>query len=166
MAPIRTARQADEPERPHGDNTPQPIRSLRDWLDHLALRDRLVVLKPGMGLRFELAAVAKRLDGSRATLFPRPGGHAIPVVSGLVSDRGWMADAMGVEPDQVLTRFQDAALESFEEVRQCVTPIPPASRSVQCASSTPSAELRNCRPNATALMQERYNPPGQDRNAG
>ena len=46
----------------------------------------------------------------RATLFPRPGGHAIPVVSGLVSDRGWMAEAMGVEPAEVLARFQEAAL--------------------------------------------------------
>src|SRR5262245_28862954 len=50
------------PVRAHGDNAPQPVRSLRDWLDHLAARDRLVVLKPGIGLRFELAAVAKRLD--------------------------------------------------------------------------------------------------------
>ena len=96
--------------RAHGDNTPQPIRSLRDWLDHLAARDRLVVVKPGTGLRFELAAVAKRLDGLRATLFPRPGGHPIPVVSGLVSNRDWMAEAMGVEPKEVLARFQDAAL--------------------------------------------------------
>jgi 2,5-furandicarboxylate decarboxylase 1 len=94
----------------HGDNTPQPIRSLRDWLDHLAARDRLMVLKPGIGLRFELAAIAKRLDGLRATVFPRPGGHSIPVVSGLVSDRGWMAEAMGVEPGEVLARFQEAAL--------------------------------------------------------
>ena len=34
----------------------------------------------------------------------------MPVVSGLISDRGWMAEAMGVEPAEVLTRFQDAAL--------------------------------------------------------
>src|SRR5882672_8071318 len=94
----------------HGANAPQPVRSLRDWLDHLAARGRLAVLKPKIGLKFELAAYAKRLDGQRATLFPQPGGHAIPVVSGLVSDRGWMAEAMGVEPAEVLTRFQDAAL--------------------------------------------------------
>jgi 2,5-furandicarboxylate decarboxylase 1 len=97
-------------ERRRGDNTPQPIRSLREWLDHLAACERLMVLKPGTALRFELAAIAKRLDGQRATLFPRPDGHAIPVVSGLVSDRAWMAEAMGVEPAEVLARFQDAAL--------------------------------------------------------
>ena len=39
----------------------------------------------------------------------KPGGHAIPVVSGLVSDRGWMAEAMGVEPAEMLARFQEAA---------------------------------------------------------
>ena len=46
----------------------------------------------------------------RATVFPKPGGHPMPVVSGLISDRGWMAEAMGVEPAEVLARFQDAAL--------------------------------------------------------
>jgi hypothetical protein len=95
---------------PHGDNAPQPVRGLRDWLDHMAARERVLVLKPNLGLRFELAAHAKRLDGLRATVFPRPDGHAIPVVSGLVSDRAWIAEAMGVEPADMLARFQEAAL--------------------------------------------------------
>ena len=90
-------------------NAPQPVRTLRDWLDHLAARDRLAVLKPNVGLKFEVAAYAKRLDGLRGTVFPKPDGHPIPVVSGLVSDRGWMAEAMGVEPSEMLSRFQDAA---------------------------------------------------------
>jgi 2,5-furandicarboxylate decarboxylase 1 len=93
----------------HGTNAPQPVRTLRDWLDHLAARDRLAVLKPHIGLKFELAAYAKRLDGLRATMFPKPGGHPIPVVSGLISDRGWMAEAMGVEPAEMLAHFQRAA---------------------------------------------------------
>lgn len=102
----------DEPSQTkpsHGDNAPQPVRGLREWLDHLAARNCLSVMQPGLGLRFEVAAYAKRLDGLRATLFPHPGGHAMPVVSGLISDRGWMAEAMGVEPADILTRFQDAA---------------------------------------------------------
>ena len=41
--------------------------------------------------------------------FRKPGGHPIPVVSGLVSDRGWMAEAMGVEPSEMLAAFQHAA---------------------------------------------------------
>jgi len=114
MAQVTRSRSEPSPapasEPKHGDNAPQPVRSLRDWLDHLAARDRLAVIKPDVGLRFELAAIAKRLDGRRATLFPRPGGHPIPVVSGLISDRGWMAEAMGVEAGEVVTHFQDAAL--------------------------------------------------------
>jgi 2,5-furandicarboxylate decarboxylase 1 len=100
-----------QPDEAHGSNAPQPVRALRDWLDHLAKQGRLAVLPPDIALQFDLAAYAKRLDGQRATLFPRPGGHAIPVVSGLVSDRGWMAEAMGVEPGEMLARFQEAALE-------------------------------------------------------
>jgi 2,5-furandicarboxylate decarboxylase 1 len=112
-----------EAARLYGDNTPQPVRSLREWLDHLAARDRLVVLEPGIGLRFELAAIAKRLDGVRATLFPRPGGHSIPVVSGLVSDRAWMADAMGVETGEVLACFRDAALQPIPWRETAAAPV-------------------------------------------
>jgi 2,5-furandicarboxylate decarboxylase 1 len=93
-----------------GRNTPEPITSLRDWLDHLAAHDRLAIIREGVALHHELAAIAKRFDGRRATLFPKPDGHPVPVVSGLVSNRTWIADAMAVEPDQVLTRFQRAAL--------------------------------------------------------
>jgi 2,5-furandicarboxylate decarboxylase 1 len=95
---------------PNGSNAPEPIRTLRDWLDHLARHDRLAVIQPNKALRFEIAAIAKRLDGHKATFFPNPGGHTIPVISGLVSNRQWIADAMGVDASDVLSRFQDAAL--------------------------------------------------------
>jgi 2,5-furandicarboxylate decarboxylase 1 len=120
------ARTDARPPQPHsgsapeaGHNRPQPVRSLRGWLDHLAARDRLAVIRPGTALRFELAAIAKRLDGSRATLFPQPDGHRVPVVSGLVSNRAWIADAMGVEPREMLARFEDAALHPlpWQEVK-------------------------------------------------
>jgi 2,5-furandicarboxylate decarboxylase 1 len=91
-------------------NALRPITTLRDWLDHLAARDRLALIRPETSLRFELAAIAKRLDGRKATMFPRPGGYPMPVISGLVSDRQWIAEAMGVESSEVLTRFQDAML--------------------------------------------------------
>ncbi|MGD9920583.1 MAG: UbiD family decarboxylase [Pseudorhodoplanes sp.] len=93
-----------------GSNRPKPVTTLRGWLDHLAASGRLAVARPDLALSFEIAAVAKRLDGRKATLFPRPGGHPIAVVSGLVSDRQWIAEAMGVEPHEVLARFQEAVL--------------------------------------------------------
>jgi 2,5-furandicarboxylate decarboxylase 1 len=88
----------------------QPITRLRDWLDHLAAKNRLAVVRPGSALTFEVAAIAKRLDGTKATLFPSPDQHPVPVVSGLISDRAWMAEAMGVGPDEVIGTFQAAAL--------------------------------------------------------
>ncbi|MEQ9639833.1 MAG: UbiD family decarboxylase [Alphaproteobacteria bacterium] len=99
-------------------NRPATPGSLRDWLDHLSQHDRLAVVREGRALRFEVAAIANRFDGHKATLFPKPGGHAVPVVSGLLSDRAWVADAMGAEPSEVLTRFEDASLNPLasEEV--------------------------------------------------
>lgn len=85
-----------------------PVTTLRGWLDDLAARDRLAIVRPGVALRHELAAISKRLDGHKATFFPFPGGHTIPVVSGLLGDRTWIADAMGVAADDVLARFSEA----------------------------------------------------------
>ncbi len=87
-----------------------PGASLRGWLDHLQSHDRLAIVREGVALRFELAAIAKRLDGTKATFFPKPGGHPVSVVSGLVSDRGWIAEAMGVGEDRLLEKFQHDAL--------------------------------------------------------
>ena len=89
-------------------------RTLRSWLDRLQATDRLAVARPGVSLDFTLAALAKRWDARKAVLFPEPLGfdgvrHEIPVVAGLVSDRGWIAEAMGVEPGAVLDRFRAAA---------------------------------------------------------
>ncbi len=89
-------------------------RTLRSWLDQLQATDRLAVARPGVSLDFTLAALAKRWDAQKAVLFPEPVGfdgarHEIPVVAGLVSDRGWIAEAMGVEPGAVLDRFRAAA---------------------------------------------------------
>jgi 3-polyprenyl-4-hydroxybenzoate decarboxylase len=63
------------------------ITTLRDWLDHLAANDQLAVTRPGVGLRHEIAAIAKSFDGQKATFFLSLDGHAIPVVSGLLGDR-------------------------------------------------------------------------------
>lgn len=87
----------------------KPFRSLRDWLRHLASTGRMAVIRENVSLKHELAAIAKRLDGEKATLFPRPGGHAMPVVSGLVSQRAWIAEAMGVTEAALLSSFRKAA---------------------------------------------------------
>ncbi len=87
-----------------------PTTSLRGWLDRLAADDRLAIVRPGAALRFELAAIAKRFEGAKATLFPMPGGHRMAVVSGIVANRNWIAEAMGVAPGELIPRFEAAAL--------------------------------------------------------
>ncbi len=83
--------------------------TLRDWLDRLAATKRLSLMRPGIGLVHELAAIAKRLDGATASFFPHPGGHSGSVVSGLVSDRSWMAEALGVPQSELVRHYQKAA---------------------------------------------------------
>jgi 2,5-furandicarboxylate decarboxylase 1 len=83
--------------------------SLRGWLRHLAASDRLAVTRPGIAVTHQLAAVAKRLDGRQAVLFPQPGGHPMPVVSGFMSQRAWIAEAMGVPQAELLARFRAAS---------------------------------------------------------
>jgi len=91
------------------DQNPGKARDLRQWLAHLESTGRLAVLRDGVPLEHTLAAIAKRLDGKQAAYFPHPGGHAIPVVSGFVSRRAWIAEAMGVEQAGLLAAFRNAA---------------------------------------------------------
>ena len=85
--------------------------SLRAWLKRLEETDRLAIARPGLSLRYEIAAVAKRLDGRKASLFPHAGGQDGTVISGLLSDRNWMAEALGVAPSDLLAHFERASAE-------------------------------------------------------
>lgn len=86
-----------------------PHTDLRRWLAHLADTGRLAVIRDGTPLEHQLAAIAKRLDGEQAAYFPNPAGHAVPVVSGFMSRRSWIAEALGVPESQLLQRFRHAA---------------------------------------------------------
>ena len=91
-------------------NQPAAVTSLRDWLERMDVNGRLARAKPGIPLEYTLAAIAKRLDGDKAVLFPEPDGHPISVISGIVSRREWIAEAMGADEDSLLDRFRDAVL--------------------------------------------------------
>ncbi len=88
---------------------PTHALSLRAWLDRLQRTGRLVVTKPGLSLLHEIAGVANRMDGRKATLFPEAGGQKGTVISGLVSDRNWMAESLGIAPADLLSRFGKAS---------------------------------------------------------
>ncbi|MFD8338261.1 UbiD family decarboxylase [Streptomyces solisilvae] len=100
----------------HTERKDPPGADLRGWLDLLQATGRLAMAASGIDLRFGVAGVANRLDGRQVSLFPRPGGHPVPVVSGLLSQRAWMAEAAGVAVDDLVARFQ----------RACRSPLPSA----------------------------------------
>jgi 2,5-furandicarboxylate decarboxylase 1 len=95
---------------------------LRDWLRQLAAADRLAVAHKGVSLIDELAAIAKKLENERAVLFPEPGQLPIPVVANLFADRSWIADALGVPTDQLLSNFQNAVRHPLPWVEVAAAP--------------------------------------------
>ncbi len=104
--------QRDTPDPTPQASTARPSGSsltLRSWLSHLAATKRLAQVSRRVDLKHELAAIAKCLDGAKAVMFTDAGGHRIPVVSGMMSKRSWIAEAMGVEEGQLLERFRQAA---------------------------------------------------------
>jgi 2,5-furandicarboxylate decarboxylase 1 len=86
-----------------------PASDLRQWMTRLSETGRLAVIRDNVKLKHQLAAIAKRLDGKQAAFFPKPDGHPIPVVSGFMSRRAWIAEAMGVKESEVLSAFRRAA---------------------------------------------------------
>lgn len=95
--------------------TPMNHFTLRSWLRHLDGTDRLVAIDQEVSLKHELAAVAKKLDGVKAACFTRAGSHSMPVISGFMSKRSWIAEAMGVPESALLQTFRAAS----ENPRPC-----------------------------------------------
>src|SRR2546429_1340896 len=63
------------------------VPTLRAWLSRLEASGRLAVVNRRVDPRFELTAVAKRLDRARAVWFSRVADHALPVVARVASSR-------------------------------------------------------------------------------
>jgi 2,5-furandicarboxylate decarboxylase 1 len=96
---------------------------LRSWLQQLVVTDRLAVARDGVSLIDEVAAVSKKLELAQAVLFPKPGGHTIPVVANLFADRSWIADSLHVPTGQLLSRFQHAVRHPLPWVEVTTAPV-------------------------------------------
>jgi 2,5-furandicarboxylate decarboxylase 1 len=96
---------------------------LRSWLRQLVATDRLAVARDGISLIDEVAAVSKRLELAQTVLFPKPGGHTIPVVANLFADRSWIADSLQVPTGQLLSRFQHAVRHPLPWVEVTTAPV-------------------------------------------
>ncbi len=97
---VQTA--AGDDVQTHGD--------LRSWLTRLGKTGRLAAITRTASLDHEIAAIANRLDGQQASFFTNVAGSGGRVVSGLLSSRRWMAEALGPKEDELLERFQNAVL--------------------------------------------------------
>lgn len=82
--------------------------SLRSWLEYLRAQGAMVEVTRPVDLRYELAAVVKRLDGQKAVLFSHLAGHGGRVASGIVGSRELIAQALGVRPAELSRRFAKA----------------------------------------------------------
>lgn len=83
--------------------------TLRTWLDHLQQSDRLAVIDRRVSLEYELAAVAKHLDGEKAAFFTNVEDYPIPVVAGVASTRRMFAEACETTDYGLIRRFTEAA---------------------------------------------------------
>lgn len=101
--------QNEQPTEPYTGATRRDM-DLRDWLNRLDETKRLAITHRGKNLRFEVAGLANRYDGNRALIAPAPKGNTQgTVISGLLSRREWMAEALGIPSDSLLAQFQKAA---------------------------------------------------------
>lgn len=92
-----------------GDGSWRRDMDLRGWLRQMEDTGRLAIAKSGASLQFEVAGLANRHDGRQALIVPAPEGHPDGiVVSGLLSRREWMAEALGLAPQDLLAEFQTA----------------------------------------------------------
>lgn len=79
--------------------------SLRDSLQRLEKQGDLVRVRREVDAKFELAAVAKKLDGGPVVLFERVRGHALPVVVGVDGTKDRVAQNLGIRGVELIGHF-------------------------------------------------------------
>jgi 2,5-furandicarboxylate decarboxylase 1 len=88
--------------------------TLRTWLEHLQQTDRLAVIDRRVSLDFELAAVAKHLDGKKAAYFTNVEDYQIPVIAGVASNRQMFAEACETTDYGLIEKFTEAVANPRE----------------------------------------------------
>ena len=83
-------------------------KTFRTWLEYLQSTGRLAVVDKKVSLQFELAAIAKKLDGKQAVYFSQVEDYSIPVVSGICSTRKDFAEALETDLYGMIPKFNQA----------------------------------------------------------
>ncbi|WP_260924142.1 UbiD family decarboxylase [Novosphingobium sp. 9] len=97
--------------------------SLRDWMERLQATGRLAIANPDRDLVHEVAAIANRLDGHKASVFPKVGAMDGTVICGLLSDRNWMAEALDVAPSELIALYKRACDEPVASIEVADAPV-------------------------------------------
>lgn len=86
-------------------------RCFRDQLAMLEEMGEVRHVSRRVSAKFEIAAVAKRLDGGPVVVFDDVAGHDMPVVIGVDGERGRIARSFGETPASLIERYMDAITE-------------------------------------------------------
>lgn len=82
--------------------------ALRDTIARLEKQGELVRIRREVDRRFELSAVAKKLDGGPAVLFENVRGASLPVLLGTDGTKERVAANLGLRPHELVHRFAGA----------------------------------------------------------
>ncbi|KTD28059.1 UbiD family decarboxylase [Legionella maceachernii] len=101
------------------------MKDLRDWLHYLDDNDLLSIIRDDVDLKHDLMHIANKFEGKKACFFPKLCGHTVPVVTGILQQRSWIAAALGIHPGKLLSRFQHAVSHpiAWKEVPQDKAPV-------------------------------------------
>lgn len=82
--------------------------NFREQVAFLEERGDVVRIRKPVNTKFEVAAVAARMDPGPVLIFEHVEGHELPVVIGTDGDRRRIAASLGVSPLELVPRYADA----------------------------------------------------------
>ena len=84
------------------------MSDLRSFMDRLDANGDLVRIEEAFSTKYEIAAALKRFDAGKALVFEKVKEHKTRVVGGICGTRARILDGLGVEPENLYERLQDA----------------------------------------------------------
>lgn len=102
---------------------PEAVRDLREQIAWLEARGELQRIRRPVDPRFEIAALAQRLEGGPALLFENVKGYDLPVVLGTDNDRRRIAAALGSDNRGLIDHYLRAIAQPLAPVEVADGPV-------------------------------------------
>ena len=84
------------------------MSDLREFMDRLDARGDMIHIEEPFSTEYEISAALKRFDAGRALVFEKVKEHETRVVGGICGTRARILDGLGVEPENLYKRLQEA----------------------------------------------------------